>query len=174
MPPAAEFRVHGEAMRTVTLRVGELARWPSHRAEVTFSCLTSGTQHHVFTGPLLRDVLTTFCPGVRTARRKERSRLLVAVTGRDCHQAVVAWAETDPEFGNAPILLAATLDGRSLESGGCQLVVPGDACGARYVSSVTGIWIGAHAFAGPTRDPRDTATGDAPPAGPAWPAHSGS
>ncbi|CAM5390948.1 hypothetical protein SFIMM107S_02867 [Streptomyces griseus] len=35
------------------------------------------------------------------------------------------------------------MDGRPLEPDGSQLVVPRDRCGARYVSSITRVWVGA-------------------------------
>ncbi|MEV6568477.1 helix-turn-helix domain-containing protein [Streptomyces kronopolitis] len=44
---------------------------------------------------------------------------------------------------NAPILLATALDGGPLDGAGSQLVVPSDRCGARYISAITGIWVGA-------------------------------
>ncbi|WP_418082113.1 hypothetical protein [Streptomyces globisporus] len=35
------------------------------------------------------------------------------------------------------------MDGRPLEPDGSQLVMPRDRCGARYVSSITRVWVGA-------------------------------
>lgn len=86
--------------------------------------------------------------GTRSARRKERSRFLVTVSGGDGHHTVLAWAEIDADFGNALVLLATRVDDEELDTAGTQLVVPSDRCGARYVSAVTGIWIGAHRLPG--------------------------
>jgi Oxidoreductase molybdopterin binding domain len=141
------FRLHGDLARPATLRVADLLRWPQHRAEAAFDCATSGRRRHVFTGPLLRDVVAAAGPCFDAASRKDRSRFLLAVTGGDGHQAVLSWAEIDPDFGNAPVLLAGSLDDHPLDADGCQLVVPGDGCGARYVSAVTAIWFGAPASA---------------------------
>ncbi|MFD9648884.1 hypothetical protein ACFWWN_36115, partial [Streptomyces sp. NPDC059082] len=80
--------------------------------------------------------------GCDAARRKERSRFLLHVSGGDGHHALMSWAEIDPDFGGAPVLLATRMDERWLDTPGTQLVVPSDRCGARYVSAVTGIWIG--------------------------------
>ncbi len=66
---------------------------------------------------------------------------------------MLSWAEIDPEFGNSPILLGVSMDGRPLDGGGCQLVVPGDGCGARYVSAITTVWFGAHPFPTEYREP---------------------
>jgi hypothetical protein len=54
-------------------------------------------------------------------------------TATDDYQAIVAWGELDPGFGNKPILLAFAEDGESLAAEGPRLVVPGDIRGGRYV-----------------------------------------
>lgn len=51
--------------------------------------------------------------------------------------------ELDADFGNAPVLLATAMDGRCLDRAGSQLVVPSDRCGARYISAITSVWVGA-------------------------------
>ncbi|ROQ26592.1 hypothetical protein EDD98_6237 [Streptomyces sp. PanSC19] len=89
-------------------------------------------------------------PGFDPARRKERSRFLVAVSGGDGHHTVLSWAEIDADFGNAPMLLATHMDDEELDAAGTRLVVPSDRCGARYVSAVTGIRIGAHRLPDPS------------------------
>ncbi|MFD6433790.1 molybdopterin-dependent oxidoreductase [Streptomyces venezuelae] len=132
--------VVGEVERPARLSVGDLrARWAEREAAVTFHCATSGPRHHVFHGPLLREVVETAGPGFDPARRKDRSRYLLEITGTDGHATVLSWAEIDADFGNAPVLLATALDGRGLDSDGSQLVVPSDHCGARYISGITRI-----------------------------------
>ncbi|MFE6783024.1 molybdopterin-dependent oxidoreductase [Streptomyces sp. NPDC057680] len=152
-PPAAHeaptgvstaFTLWGEVAEPTRLTVADLRTgWEQHRAEVVFDCATAGPQHHTFEGPLLREVLRHVRPDFDPARRKERSRFLLAVSGGDGHHTVLSWAEIDADFGNAPVLLATRMDGADLDAAGTQLVVPSDRCGARYVSAVTGIWIGA-------------------------------
>ncbi|MER5964983.1 molybdopterin-dependent oxidoreductase [Streptomyces sp. NPDC002057] len=140
---AGAFTLWGEVARPTRLTVADLrAGWEQHRAEVVFDCATAGPQHHTFEGPLLREVLSRVRPEFDPARRKERSRFLLAVSGGDGHHTVLSWAEIDADFGNAPVLLATRMDDAGLEATGTQLVVPSDRCGARYVSAVTGIWIG--------------------------------
>ncbi|MEU7513247.1 hypothetical protein AB0B13_14740 [Streptomyces sp. NPDC042898] len=104
---------------------------------------TDGPQRHSFTGPLLREVVAGTLPDFDPRRRKERSRFLLAVSGGAGHHAVLSWAEIDADFGDAPVLLATRMDDEALDEAGTQLVVPSDRCGARYVSAVTGIWIGS-------------------------------
>ncbi|MFI8961936.1 molybdopterin-dependent oxidoreductase [Streptomyces sp. NPDC053493] len=148
-PPAAvgaasAFALWGDVARPATLTVADLRRgWTRHRAEVVFDCATAGPQHHTFEGPLLREVVAAAHPSFDPDRRKERSRFLLAVSGGDGHHTVLSWAEIDADFGDAPVLLATRLNGEELDTAGAQLVVPSDRCGARYVSAVTGIWIGA-------------------------------
>ncbi|MFF0473826.1 molybdopterin-dependent oxidoreductase [Streptomyces sp. NPDC004284] len=137
------FAIWGDVALPATLTVADLRRdWAQHRAEVVFDCATAGPQHHSFEGPLLRDVVAAARPGFDPARRKERSRFLLTVSGGDGHHALLSWAEIDADFGGAPVLLATRLDGERLDAPGTQLVVPSDRCGARYVSAVTGIWVG--------------------------------
>ncbi|MEU6483547.1 molybdopterin-dependent oxidoreductase [Streptomyces sp. NPDC046887] len=141
---ARPFRVHGQVARPLTLTVAELrTRWSGHRAEVVFHCAQSGPRRHTFHGPLLREVLAAAAPRFDPRRRKDRSRFLVAVGGRDGHHTVLSWAEIDADFGDAPLLLATRMDDRDLDPDGCQLVVPTDHCGARYISAVTSVWVGA-------------------------------
>ncbi|MEU1625439.1 molybdopterin-dependent oxidoreductase [Streptomyces sp. NPDC020096] len=138
------LRLYGDLEHPVNLSVTQLRRWPAHQAEVVFDCATNGAQRHLFAGPLLRDVVAEAGPTFDVRRRKDRSRFLIAVFGGDGHRAVLSWPEIDAEFGNSPVLLATSLDGHPLDAEGSQLVVPSDACGARYVSAITSIWVGAY------------------------------
>lgn len=87
------------------------------------------------------------------------SAVPTATSGGDGHHAVLSWAEIDGDFGNAPVPLATRMDDADLDTAGAQLVVPSDRCGARCVSAVTGIWIGAHRLPGtPQSKDRDRRT----------------
>ena len=134
--------LHGHLDRPVELTVQQLRRLPSHRAEVSFDCRTSGPQRHSFEGPKLWDVLREARPKLESATRKARLGHLLTVTGADGHFAVLSWAEIDPEFSGRGILLATSIDGRPLDPDGPQLVVPEDTCGARYISGITAVWTG--------------------------------
>ncbi|WP_413797917.1 hypothetical protein [Streptomyces iranensis] len=137
--PLAEVVLTGDLTRPGRLTVSELLIWPQHRARVSFDCATSGIQHHRFTGPFLHDVLVAAGPGFDPARRKDRLRFLIAVRGADGHRALLSWAEIDPDFGRAPVLLAVTIDDTPLDRAGPQLVLPQDRCGARYISGIEAI-----------------------------------
>ncbi|MFB6441033.1 molybdopterin-dependent oxidoreductase [Streptomyces sp. NPDC056411] len=139
--------IRGQVRRPLTLTVAELReRWAQRHAAVVFDCATNGPQHHTFEGPLLREVLAAAGPAFDARRRKDRSRYLLTVTGGDGHHTVLSWAEIDADFGDAPVLLATSLDGRPLDAVGSQLVVPSDRCGARYISAITGIRVGTCAL----------------------------
>lgn len=66
-------------------------------------------------------------------------RFLIAVTGADGHRALLSWAEIDPDFGQARVLLATRIDGTPLDARGPQLVLPQDRCGARHISGITAV-----------------------------------
>ncbi|MEW1699633.1 molybdopterin-dependent oxidoreductase [Streptomyces sp. NPDC093249] len=141
---ARAFTLSGQVALPALLTVADLrGGWQPHRAEVVFDCATSGPRRHVFEGPLLREVVARARPGFDPARRKERAGFLLVVSGGDGHRSVLSWAEIDTDFGAAPVLLATRMDDGELDAAGPQLVVPSDRCGARYVSAVTGVWVGA-------------------------------
>ncbi|WP_431775885.1 molybdopterin-dependent oxidoreductase [Streptomyces cucumeris] len=137
--PVAELVLTGDLTRPARLTVSDLLAWPQHRAQVSFECATSGVQHHRFTGPLLHDVLVDAGPGFDPTKRKDRLCFLVAVHGADGHRAMLSWAEIDPDFGRAPVLLAVTIDDTSLDRAGPQLALPQDRCGARHISGIDAI-----------------------------------
>ncbi|MFF1924071.1 molybdopterin-dependent oxidoreductase [Streptomyces sp. NPDC058221] len=143
-PLLAPFALLGDVERPATLTVQDLrGGWEQQRAEVVFDCATNGPQRHSFEGPLLREVVLDAHPVFDARRRKDRSRYLLAVTGGDGHHAVLSWAEVDADFGNVPVLLATRMDGQDLDTAGSQLVVPADRCGARYISAIARVWVGA-------------------------------
>ncbi|MFE2985194.1 molybdopterin-dependent oxidoreductase [Streptomyces sp. NPDC059262] len=142
--PAAELALTGDVARPARLTVPDLLDWPQHTARVSFECATSGVQEHSFAGPLLHDVLHDAGPGFDPARRKDRLRFLIAVTGADGHHALLSWAEIDPDFGRAPVLLAVTIDDTPLDRAGPQLVLPQDRCGARHIGGINAIRVDGH------------------------------
>ncbi|MFD8394249.1 molybdopterin-dependent oxidoreductase [Streptomyces sp. NPDC059680] len=145
-----EVALTGDLARPARLTVPDLRRWPQHRVDVSFECATSGVQHHRFAGPRLYDVLADARPGFDPARRKDRLRYLIAVTGTDGHHAVLSWAEIDPDFADAPVLLGVRIDDTPLDAAGPQLVLPQDRCGARHISGITAIRVdGGYHCAGP-------------------------
>ena len=141
--PVGSFVVTGNVEQRLRLSVADLAAMPNQKTvEVTFRA-GSGTEHRVFTGPLLLDVLARAVPQFDAAIKNDKLRHYVSATaGFDGYQALVAWGELDPSFENKQILLAVTQDGVSLADQGPRLVVPGDLAGGRYVTGVSRVRIG--------------------------------
>ncbi|MFI8003472.1 molybdopterin-dependent oxidoreductase [Streptomyces sp. NPDC086010] len=135
----AELALSGDVARPARLTVADLLAWPQHQTQVSFECATSGARHHRFAGPLLHDVLTDAGPAFDPARRKDRLRFLVLLSGADGHHVLLSWAELDLDFGRVPVLLAVSIDETPLDRAGPQLVLPQDRCGARHISGITGI-----------------------------------
>jgi hypothetical protein len=119
----------------------ELTALPQHTRAVSYLCGRSGPRHHTFAGPLLLDAVIAADPVFLPGDRKERLRYLLALDGADGHGTVLSWGEIDPEFGNAPVMLGLSRDGRDLAGEGPHLVVPGDRCGARNISRLAGLHI---------------------------------
>ncbi|MFI1441887.1 hypothetical protein [Streptomyces fructofermentans] len=132
--PIAELALTGDLTRPARLTLPDLRARPQHRADVGFECATSGPRRHRFTGPLPHDVLADAGPESDRARRKDRLRILITVSGADGHHALLSRAETDPDFGRVPVLPAVSIDAVPLARSGPQLVLPRDRCGARHIS----------------------------------------
>lgn len=144
-----ELAVTGDLAHPARLSVPDLRAWPQRRAQVSFECATTGIRHHRFEGPLLYDVLRNTEPAFDPVRRKDRLRFLIAVSGADGHHALLTWAEIDPDFAAAPVLLATRIDDTPLDLPGPQLVVPQDRCGARHISGVIAIVVEPHTYLSP-------------------------
>ena len=131
--------VGGLVAQPLELTLADLQRYPSETQQVTF--LAGGApQQHSYTGTRLLNILNAAKPRFDAKRKNDKLRTVVLVTGSDGYQAAVAWGEIDPEFGNAPILLAWQQDGTPLGTQqGSRLTVPGDKFGDHYVSGIVRI-----------------------------------
>lgn len=123
------------------LTMADLRALPQFEQAVAFTCRKTGLRRHVFGGPSLLEVALLAEPMFVPAERKSRARFMISLRGGDGHRVPLSWAEIDPEFGNQRVLLGILRDGEALDGEGPQLVVPGDVCGARNVSGVTGLQI---------------------------------
>ncbi len=121
-----------------TLTVAALQALPSETIQVTFLSGTN-TEQHSYTGVHLYTVLNNAKLRVNNDRYKnDKLRKSIVATGSDNYEATIAWGEIDPDFGNAPILIAWAEDGKPLSGAGgpLRLVVPTDKRGGRYVSGL--------------------------------------
>jgi len=130
--------IDGQVLNPITVTADDLkANFSSQEIAVTY---LNGEESvsAAFTGVLLWQVLGAAQPNLNADVKNDKLSQYLVVTGSDGYQAVIAWGEIDPEFGNEPILLAYEQDGEAIE-GGLRLVVPGDDRGGRYVSGVVNI-----------------------------------
>jgi hypothetical protein len=128
--------VAGRVAHPMMLGSADLARFSQHKVTVDFVG-GGGTQHHVYDGPSLLDVLQAAQPRFDPAVKNDLLRYAVVVGATDGYKAVVAWAEIDPHYAGTEVLLATVEDGAPLDRP--RLVVPGDAHGGRYVSDVKSV-----------------------------------
>lgn len=122
------------------LTVPELQQLPTETVEVTYET-GSGPERHTFTGTSLFGVIEQRGLQVPPDARNPLLRMYLVVIAKDGYQLVVSGGELDPNFGNAPMLLAWEQDGQPLtgEDGPVRLVIPGDTRGGRYVHGVVRI-----------------------------------
>lgn len=121
-----------------TLTVAALQALPSETIQVTFLSGTN-TEQHSYTGVRLYTVLNNAKLRVNNDRYKnDKLRKSIVATGSDNYEVTIAWGEIDPDFGNAPILIAWAEDDKPLSGAGgpLRLVVPTDKRGGRYVSGL--------------------------------------
>lgn len=138
--PTDTIAISGLVDHPGSLSVTDLQRLPTETVAVTYQG-HDGEERHTFTGVRLFALLDRV--GV-TAAPDERNPLLhryLIVTANDGYQVLLSGGELDPNFGDAPILLAWQQDGRRLtgEDGPLRLVVPGDIHGGRYVHGIVQI-----------------------------------
>jgi hypothetical protein len=138
--PLGDFLVNGKVADPLHLTVADLASLPIQTLTVSFKAGTQ-TETHTYTGPLLLDVVNLAQPNFNARVKNDKLRFYVSAMGADGYKVIVAWGEIDPGFENKQVLLAITEDGRSLETEGPRLVVPGDDHGGRYVTNVVRIHV---------------------------------
>ncbi len=123
----------------VSVPPAELAQWPAVQINAMF-----GTDHGVlkatYTGPLLWTVLCD-SRAVDPTKPHALVRAYAVITGADGYSAVLALGEIAPMFEGKQIILAETMNGKSLPPGQFRLIVPGDQRGGRDVKDVTRITV---------------------------------
>lgn len=136
---ATSFTVDGQVLNPLTLTADNLRNnFSAQTVDVTF---LSGEETVTtrFTGVPLYQIMSAAQPNFNADVRNDRLSTFIVVSAPDGYQAVIAWGEIDPEFGNQPILVAFEENGEPLEGNTVRLVVPGDTRGGRYVNGVANI-----------------------------------
>jgi molybdate transport system substrate-binding protein len=138
LPADGNLHVDGQILNPLVLAADDLRNnYTPHTVDVTYSS-GEDTISTTFTGALLWDVLGAAEPNFNTDVRNDKLGMFIVATGSDGYQAVIAWGEIDPDFGNQPILLAYDESGVPID-GGVRLVVPDDKQDGRYVSGLVDI-----------------------------------
>jgi hypothetical protein len=134
------FTIGGEATTPLTLSAADLAAMTTQDATVSFAS-GSGDQTHTEKGPLWWDLNRK--AGVKDDGKGKNPSLrwYVLITANDGYQLIIAGADHDPSFGNAPILVSYEEDGQQIAGakGPVPIVAPGDKKGGRSVSGVSTI-----------------------------------
>ena len=147
--------IDGDVNFPTILTVPQLKALPGQQTlNIAFLNHLGVPQTHSETGPSLWTVLSIAAGGIKAPpptkneyvnEPAKQTTLYVAIVATDGYETVVAEAEIDPGFGNAPILLAHTEDGEPLSKvpytsseykGPAQLVVPTDTHGGRYANQI--------------------------------------
>ena len=132
VPTDGTLSVDGQVLNPLSLSIDSVKQnFTSQSVDVTYLNGTD-TVKASFKGVKLLDILSTAQPNLNADVKNDKLSTFIVATGSDGYQAVIAWGEIDPDFGNQNILVAYEQDGKALD--GLRIVVPGDSHGGRYVS----------------------------------------
>jgi DMSO/TMAO reductase YedYZ molybdopterin-dependent catalytic subunit len=133
-PDAAHVLVSGDVKQPLMLSVADLQSLPNVTETVSFMG-AHGLETHTETGPLLLTVLNEAGLEADATIKNDKLRNWITATGSDGYRAVLSWGEIDPDYADAPVLVAWQEDGGPLAGSDApaRLVVPGDKLGGRYI-----------------------------------------
>ncbi len=142
--PSSQFTVTGAVQTPASYDAAALAMLPSVTQTDSFSAGGGAPQTHIYSGPLLSDVLNA--SGVLTTPGVKNDILnkVVLATGSDGYSVVYSLGELNTSFGNRPDLVASaeTIGGITQPLGAdgfARLTAPGDVKGGRYVSNLVNL-----------------------------------
>ncbi len=142
LPAAAQYagplkaELTGISPAPIMLTPDSLAGLPPVEMEVTFQT-SKGPSSGRYHGVLLWDVFQANKAFDGLDHNGELAKTF-AVTAADGYVIAFSVGEIHPDFGNTPVILADTVDGKPVGNG-FRIVVPGDTRGARNVRDVVGI-----------------------------------
>jgi Oxidoreductase molybdopterin binding domain len=134
-------RIDGDVAHRLTISFARLAALPQVTVHVSYQS-PAGTTTHTERGPLLASVIALAGPRFSSATQNDSLRFYVEATASDGYGALVAYDEVRPLIGRSRVILSLDQDGRSLETVGPRLIVPGDAGGERNVDYVIRLTVG--------------------------------
>lgn len=125
---APSVLIDGKVKHALQLSAADLRVLPQTKRDVTFET-DHGERKASFTGVLLWTLIDR--AKIDDPAKFGELRHVVAATGADGYFVMFSAGEIDPNFGNAPIMVAYQQDGKPLA--GLRIVAPGDRHGARDV-----------------------------------------
>ncbi len=142
LPTDNALHVGGQVLNPLKLTAADLkSSYSAQKTDVTYLSGTD-TVKATFTGVYLRDILDAAQVNYNPDQKNDTLSLYIVATGSDGYQAIIAYGDIDPNFGNQPILVAYEQDGKTLtDTTAIRLVVPGDVHGGRYVSGLVSLEI---------------------------------
>jgi DMSO/TMAO reductase YedYZ molybdopterin-dependent catalytic subunit len=141
-PPGSLIQITGAVANPVVLTLKDLQAMPNSTLTMRILDPDGRRRFHIFTGPLLSDVLDRANPTTSTGVDMA-THAFVLVTGTSGASAIVAFAEFNKDYNAKRIVLAFEEDGRPLPGNGIsELIVPEDATQGRFIMGVTTIDVG--------------------------------
>lgn len=150
LPTDGALHVGGQVLNPLKLTADDLKN--TYTGQTTSVTYLNGTTTVTasFTGVYLRDILDAAELNYNPDQKNDTLSMYIVATGSDGYQAIIAYGDIDPNFGNQPILVAYAQDGKPLtDTGPIRLVVPGDSHSGRYVSNLVSLEVRRAPVVGP-------------------------
>lgn len=140
LPTDGALHVGGQVLNPLTLKADDLkSDFAAQKVDVSYLSGTDAVKA-TFTGVYLRDILDAAEINYNPDQKNDTLNMYIVATGSDGYQAVIAYGDIDPNFGNQPVMVAYEQDGKPLtDTGPLRLVVPGDSHDDRYVSNLVSL-----------------------------------
>ncbi len=142
LPTDGALHVTGQILNPLKLTADDLTNnYAAQSADVSYLSGTD-TVKASYTGVYLRDILDSAELDYNPDQKNDTLSLYIVATGSDGYQAIIAYGDIDPNFGNQPIMVAYAQNGKPLtDTVPLQLVVPGDTHGGRFVSNLVSLQV---------------------------------
>lgn len=129
--------IEGEILKPMKLSVKDLEKFPVTEIKAK----DRDGKEHTFKGTLLSVVLDSAGVTLGKQLRGENLAKYVLIKAADGYEVIFSLPEIDPEFTSQTVLLATSVDGRSLPKGEgpFRIVAPQDKKHARWIREIVSI-----------------------------------
>ncbi|HEY7980162.1 MAG TPA: hypothetical protein VID19_01665 [Candidatus Eremiobacteraceae bacterium] len=140
-PPGTLIQVTGAVASPIVLGLKDLQAMTRSTLTMRVLDLDGKRRVHIFTGPLLSDVISQAKPTTSTGVDMA-THAYALVSGMNGTSAIIAFAEFHRDYNAKRIILAYEEDGGAMPGSGiAELIVPEDATQGRFIVGVTTIEI---------------------------------